>query len=71
MYARLRTRAHKSAAKLQKKIDIHNSVCHFSAIFLRFFLIFCLFQGICQAIMATASACKGVITETVSRCFFG
>ena len=31
-----RTRAHKSAAKLQKKIDIHNSVCHFSAIFLDF-----------------------------------
>ncbi len=36
VYARLRTRAHKSAAKLQKKIDIHNSVCHFSAIFLDF-----------------------------------
>ena len=67
VYARLRTRAHKSAAKLQKKIDIHNSVCHFSAIFLDF----CLFNGICQAIMATASACKGVMTETVSRCFFG
>ena len=29
VYARLRTRAHKSAAKLQKKIDIHKSVCHF------------------------------------------
>ena len=41
------------------------------AIFLQFFLIFCLFYGICQAIMATASACKGVMTETVSRCFFG
>ena len=36
VYARLRTRAHKSAAKLQKTIDIHNSVCHFSAIFLDF-----------------------------------
>ena len=33
VYARLRTRAHKSAAKLQKKIDIHKSVCHFSSIF--------------------------------------
>ena len=30
------------------------------AIFLQFFSIFCLFYGICQAIMATASACKGV-----------
>ena len=43
MYARLRTRAHKSTAKLQKKIDIHNSVCHFSAFFLLFALFLLLF----------------------------
>ena len=35
-HARLRTRAYKSAAKLQKKIDIHNSVCHFFAFFNNF-----------------------------------
>ena len=34
-------RAHKSAAKLQKKTDIHNSVCHFFAFFINFYP-FCL-----------------------------
>lgn len=33
MYARLRTRAHKSAAKIRKKNDIRKSACHFLSFF--------------------------------------
>ena len=33
IYARLRTRAHKSAAKIRKKNDIRKSACHFLSFF--------------------------------------